>query len=310
MRCGKNDGVGQDAHKLARNGVDDRDTVDLIVKELYAQKLIRHVCGHDLHRVPAHAEAVTHGIQVVARIADRHQATDQLVTVHQHPGAQRDLQRLIFHGVTEGIDAGDRRHDDNVATLKQRGRCAVAQAVDLVVDKRVLFNIHILARDIRLGLVIIVVRHKKLHRVFGEKLAHFGADLCCERFVGLKDQHGAVALLDNICHGKGFSRARNAQKRLIARTVFQSPYQLLDCLRLVAHGRKGAVQLEFFHRTSPFTTVCQFNSITQFWGKVKMGSKKIDKVYRALPKHHHRANHTTDTRSVILSEAKIPICYF
>ena len=51
----------------------------------------------------------------------------------------------------------------------------MAQAVDLIVDQRVLLNVHILAGNVGLRLVVVVVGNKILHRRIRKKGAEFGA---------------------------------------------------------------------------------------------------------------------------------------
>lgn len=101
-----------------------------------------------------------------------------IIAREHHAGAdRRDLSR-IFLRRTEREYAGDRRHDDHVPPLEQCGRRAVAQAVDLLVYRGILFNIYILSGDVCLGLIVVVIRHEEFDGVLGEERAEFGAELC------------------------------------------------------------------------------------------------------------------------------------
>ena len=59
----------------------------------------------------------------------------------------------------------------------------MAQAVDLVVDRGVLFNVCVGRSDIGLVLLIIVIGDKILDRVMREELAQLGAELRGKCFI-------------------------------------------------------------------------------------------------------------------------------
>jgi hypothetical protein len=49
------------------------------------------------------------------------------------------------------------------------------------------------------------------------------------------NQGGSVNLRNDICHGKGLSRARYTEQKLCAVPCIQTVYQFSDCLGLIAH---------------------------------------------------------------------------
>ena len=120
----------------------------------------------------------------------------------------------------------------------------MTKLVDIVVDQRVLLDIHIFARDVRLGLVVIVVGNEIPHRVVGEELAHLGADLRRERLVGLEDQGGTVAAGDDVRHGEGLARPGHAEQGLHPFPPFDPLAQPFDRLGLIAGRGKVAFQFE------------------------------------------------------------------
>ena len=61
-----------------------------------------------------------------------------------------------------------------------------------------------------LRLVVIVVADEVLHRVVGEKRAELGTQLRRQRFVVCQHQRGAVALGNDVGHGKGLAGAGDA----------------------------------------------------------------------------------------------------
>ena len=86
----------------------------------------------------------------------------------------------------------------------------MAQFIYFVVYRKVFFYIRVGLRNVRFGLIIIVVRNKIFNPVFREKFAQFVAKLRGERFVVRYNQSGALNVLNNVSHGKSFTAARNA----------------------------------------------------------------------------------------------------
>src|ERR1700694_5696857 len=67
----------------------------------------------------------------------------------------------------EAVDARHRGDDDDVAAGEHGRRRGVAQAVDLRVDRGVLLDVEVAARDVGLGLVVVVVGDEVLDRGVG-----------------------------------------------------------------------------------------------------------------------------------------------
>ena len=80
----------------------------------------------------------------------------------------------------QAVNARHRRHDDHVAPREERGRRRMAELVDLVVDERLLVDIGIARRNVRLRLVVVVVRNEIIDGVVREKFAELVAELCGE----------------------------------------------------------------------------------------------------------------------------------
>ena len=92
----------------------------------------------------------------------------------------------------------------------------MAQTVDLVVDRRVFFDVKVPGRQVGLRLVVVVVADKVFDGVVGEKRHEFGRELSGQGLVMRDDQGGALCLFDDRGHGEGFAGSRDAQKRLPA----------------------------------------------------------------------------------------------
>ena len=160
-----------------------------------------------------------------------------IIAREHHAWADRRDLSCVFLRRTEREYAGDRRHDDHVPPLEQRGRCAVAQAVDLLVYRGILFNIYILSGDVRLGLIVVVIRHEEFDGVLGEERAEFGAELCGKGLVVGEHERRAVQPRDHVRHGEGLARAGDAEECLPRHSRFKPRAEQVDRLRLIA--RRG-----------------------------------------------------------------------
>ena len=78
---------------------------------------------------------------------------------------QEDDLLLVLLGRAEAVDARDGRDDDHVAAREQVRRRGVAEPVDVVVARAVLLDVEVGLRDVRLGLVVVVVGDEVLDRV-------------------------------------------------------------------------------------------------------------------------------------------------
>ena len=106
----------------------------------------------------------------------------------------------------------------------------MAQFIDLIVYRRILFDIGIGIGYICLRLIIIVVRYKILDGILGEEFPEFGAQLSRQGFVVGEHQGRTVDLGDNIGHGKRLARSRNTEQNLFLESFFDPFGQLFNRL--------------------------------------------------------------------------------
>jgi hypothetical protein len=126
------------------------DRLDLVAEEDGAVGGLG-VGREHLERLAAHAERAAAERLVVARVHVVDELAQDLVAVdHLALLQQRDLGVVLLRRA-EAVDAGHRRHHDHVAAREQRARGRVAKPVDLLVDRRVLLDVQVLGRDVRLG---------------------------------------------------------------------------------------------------------------------------------------------------------------
>ncbi len=119
---------------------------------------------------------------------------------------------------------------------ERRGR-GEPQARDVVVLGRVLLDVEVGLRDVRLGLVVVVVGDEVLDRVLGEELAELVAELRGQRLVVSDDERRALELLDRPRHRRRLARARRAQDGLEAVALPDGLRDLRDRTLLVADRR-------------------------------------------------------------------------
>ncbi len=233
---GRVDGdLGEVAHDLAGERVELADPLDGVAPPLdpRADLLVRR---EDLQRVAGDAERAARPADLVPLVLD----VDQSL----HGELERDLGALeraedlalVLLGRTQAVDARDARHDEDVAPAEQRRRGRVAEALDLVVHRRVLLDVGVGGRDVRLGLVVVVVAHEVLDRVVREDLAELVGELGAERLVGRDDQGGALDRLDHVGDREGLAGPGGAQERHVGVARVDALRQLRDRLRLVTGG--------------------------------------------------------------------------
>ena len=141
------------------------------------------VGGDNLQHVAMHAKTAACELKIVPGILDFHQALNQLVAAYAHAGTHAHHHTLILAGIAHGIDAGNAGNDDYVLALAHGGGGGVAQAVNLLVDGGVLFNVGIGGGDVGFRLVVIVIAYKVLHRALRKEGAQLAAKLGRQGFV-------------------------------------------------------------------------------------------------------------------------------
>ena len=125
-------------------------------------------------------------------------------------------------------------HDDDVVALQQRARRRMAHAVDLLVDRGILLDVGVGARNVGFGLVVVVVGDKVLHGVVGEETLELAIELRRQRLVRRQDDGGALRGLDHLGHGVGLAGTGDAEQHLGAVVTADALDQFLDRGRLVA----------------------------------------------------------------------------
>ncbi len=231
----EHDELVEGGHQLAGEGIDLGDGLDLVAEELDAHGVL--VVGRvDLDGVAADAELAAHEVHVVALVLHVDEAPEDvpLLVLLADPDVQQLL--LVLLGRAQAVDARDRRDDDGVAPGEQGRGGRVAQAVDLVVHRRVLLDVGVARGHVGLGLVVVVVGDEVLDPVVGEELAELVGQLRGQRLVGRDDQGGPLHLLDGPGDGGALAAAGDAEQRLEAIAPLDALAQRGDGRGLVPCG--------------------------------------------------------------------------
>ena len=200
---------------LARERVEVRHPLDLVAEERDA---VRRLLVRRLHldHVALHAEAAAAEHRVVADVLRVDQLPQQQVAVVL--GADLDVDHPLAPLLrrAEAVDAGDGRDHDHVAAREERRRRGEPQPRDVVVPGRVLLDVEVGLRDVRLGLVVVVVGDEVLDGVVREELPELVAELRRERLVVGDHERRPAGLLDRPRHRRRLAGAGRADERLVA----------------------------------------------------------------------------------------------
>ena len=160
------------------------------------------------------------------------------------------------------------------------------QPVDLVVDRRLLFDVRVRLRDVRLRLVVVVVGHEVLNPVLREELTKLVGELRCKRLVRREDQCWLLQLLDGPCDGCRLPRPRDSEQRLESITSLDSVYELGDRHRLVTGRRKVGMHPEGRHLAHPVRSSVQSSSTPT---ASSSGVPLLSSIRSAHASHSHRS---------------------
>src|SRR5690606_13632013 len=112
------------------------------------------------HDVAPHAKTTAFEIEVVSFVEVVHKAIEKHVAPEFGSGAERDHHFLEILRRTEAVNAGNARHDDDVAPADQGAGGGDPETLDLVVDGRILLDKRVARRNVGFRLIIVVVADK------------------------------------------------------------------------------------------------------------------------------------------------------
>ncbi len=153
--------------------------LDLIVEKLNANGKLGMFRGENINRVTTHPKTTANELHVVAAILHPHELSDDLAQRQLVARAQAQDHGVVVGGVSNAVDTRNRSHNNRVTTFEQRFGCREPHLLDMFIDGGVFLDKKITLRNIGLGLVIVVIRNKVLHRILGKEFAHFRVQLGC-----------------------------------------------------------------------------------------------------------------------------------
>ena len=200
-----------------------------------------------LDRVAAHPELVAREGDVVALVRELDEACEDRSLLALLAAVDDEALALVLVGGTEPVDRGHGGDDDHVPPAHDRARRRVAEPVDLVVDRRVLLDVGVGRREVRLGLVVVVVGDEVLDPVLGEQLTELAGELRGEALVRREHDRGALDRLDHPGDRERLPRAGDAEQRLVALPRAHPGGELGDRLGLIACSAEVGDELESGH---------------------------------------------------------------
>lgn len=247
-------GVGLRLGGFAGDGLDDGEAFDLVAPELDAVGELL-VGGPDFDDVAAHAEAAAREFDVVALVLDVDELHEQLVAIDPLADAERNHHFKVVFRRAEAVDAGDAGDDDDIAAADERARGEEAEAVDLLVDGGVFFDVDVALGDVGLRLVVVVVADEVGDGVVGKELAELAVELGGEGFVVGEDERGSLQLGDDVRHGERFAGAGGAEEDLALLVFPEAADEGFDRGGLIAGGGEFGLQFKSGHGGSRVTSV-------------------------------------------------------
>ena len=253
-------------------GIELGEALDRVAEQRDAPGAVLQMGRPQLDRVAAHPEVPAHEIRVVAPVLQRHQVGHQLALLDLVAALQAEGHGGIGLDRADTVNARHAGHDDHVVALDQRAGRGVAHAVDLLVHRRILLDIGVGARDIGLGLVVVVIGDEILDRVVREEALELAIELGGERLVGREHQRRPLRRLDHLGHGEGLARAGDAEQHLVALMRIHLGHELGDGGRLVALGLELGLDAQ---RDAAFRLVGAGRAMRREFGRAGAGHQRV-----------------------------------
>jgi hypothetical protein len=238
-------------HRVARHPVpqmsgqriEELQRLDLVVEERNAHGVLRVFGRKDVEHVAAHAKRAAAEIELGTLVLHLGKPLDRIALREPVALPQMQDHAVIFGRIADAVDRRNGADDDAVGPLEDGLRRRQAHLLDVLVDRAVLLDVQIARRNVRLRLVVVVIRDEIFDGVVREELAEFGVELRRERLVRCEHERRAAASRDHVRHRVRLARAGDAEQRLERQAVGEALGQLFDRFRLVACRLERLMQL-------------------------------------------------------------------
>lgn len=121
----------------------------------------------------------------------------------------------------------------------------MAKAVDLLINFGIFLYKGIGGGNVGLWLVVVEIANKVVHGIIWEVGSELGVKLSRKGFVMRDDEGWFAGLLDEIRHGKGFTRAGDPKEDLLFLARSQAIHQFFDSSWLIPSWLIGGFKLKF-----------------------------------------------------------------
>ena len=209
------------------------NAIDFIPEKFHTNGMLRGADRENFDHIPTDTKRTSFKIQIIAVILHFHQSAQDFIPVLLHAGAQGKHHAVVFLRVTQAINTRNAGNNNNILSLHQRRRGGMAQLINFIIDRGILFDIGIRTWYIRFGLIIIIIADEILHRIFGEELLQLVIKLCRKGFIMRNDQSRLLDFLNDICHREGFARACYPQQSLEFQALLEALRNFFNRLRLI-----------------------------------------------------------------------------
>ena len=238
VRSRKNHRMRALAVDLSGQDVELKDALNLVAEKLDAHGAVIPARRKHFYDVAAHTKAAALKGDVVALVLNGDELAQDVLTHDRLPLVQRQDHLVIALWRAETVDARNARDDDAVAPLEERARRRVAQFINLVVDRRILFDVSVRRRNIRLGLVVVIIADKIADIILREERLELTRQLRRQRLVVRDDKRRLLYALNRLGDRVRLARARSAEEHLRLLPVLDARRQVPNRTRLIPHRLK------------------------------------------------------------------------
>ena len=224
--------------------------INFIAEHLHTDRLF--AAGRiDIDNISPGSEGATVKIHIVSVVLHIHQFPNHVRPIHLHTRPQG--QQLIPVGIraSQAVDAGHAGHHNGIRSLQQGRRSGVPKLIDFVVDIRILLDISIRGRHVRLRLIVIVVGDEVFHRVLRKKLLHLPVELRRQGFVVRNNQRWLLNLLDDLRHGERLSGTGDPHQGLVPIPGQNAVHNMIHRLGLIPGEVEIGMHFKFRHNIPP-----------------------------------------------------------
>ncbi len=178
--------------------------------------------GKNIDDVTPDPKSTPMKVNVITLVLDISQLTDELILLAAFTGLERDCHRRVIIGRANTINTADTGDDNRIPSSQQCRRGGVAQAVNLIINLTILFDIGVAAGHVGFRLVIVKVADEIVDFAVWKKGFELAIKLCRQRLIVCHDERRDLTILDNVGHRKRLTTPGHSQQSLFADTAMKA----------------------------------------------------------------------------------------